>query len=43
VYAGAGLNVQFGGRLTTSLYYHANFGRNDDAEHTVSLNVNWKF
>ncbi|RBP44412.1 uncharacterized protein YhjY with autotransporter beta-barrel domain [Roseimicrobium gellanilyticum] len=43
IYAGVGVNALFGDHFSTSLYYHANFGRNEDAEHTISLNVNWKF
>lgn len=43
MYVGAGLNFKFGESFTTSAYYHANFGRNDDAQHTVSVSANWKF
>ena len=43
MYVGAGLNFLMGESLTTSVYYHANFGRNEDAQHTVSVSVNWMF
>ncbi|WP_206026254.1 autotransporter domain-containing protein [Roseimicrobium sp. ORNL1] len=43
MYVGVGLNFLMGEILTTSVYYHANFGRNDDAQHTVSVSVNWMF
>ncbi len=43
VYVGAGLGFQIGPRIYANIYYNADFGRNDDANHTVSVSATLKF
>jgi outer membrane autotransporter protein len=43
LFAGAGLNLLVGSHFSTSVFYHAEFGRTDDVNHTVSVNASWKF
>ncbi len=43
VYIGAGLGFQIGPRFYANLYYNAEFGRNDDANHTISVSATVKF
>ncbi len=43
VYVGAGLGFQIGPRIYANIYYNADFGRNDDANHTVSVSATIRF
>lgn len=40
---GAGVGAQIGDRLYTNLYYNADFGRNDDTNHVISISATYKF
>ncbi len=43
VYLGLGLGFQIGPRMYANVYYNADFGRNDDANHTISVSATFKF
>lgn len=43
VFAGAGVSVNFGDRLSTYLYYNANFARPDFLGNMISGGLSWKF
>ena len=43
VFAGAGITAQFGERWNATLYYNADFGRQDYISHSVSAGLNFKF
>ncbi len=43
VFAGAGVTAQFGDHWNASVYYNADFGRQDLTSHAVSASVGWKF
>ncbi|QIF01380.1 autotransporter domain-containing protein [Roseimicrobium sp. ORNL1] len=42
-FLGGGVNVQVDRTFFGGLFYHAEFGRTDEANHTISLNANWRF
>jgi outer membrane autotransporter protein len=43
VYVGAGVGLQVGPQFYMNVYYNADFGRNDDENHTVSVSANIRF
>lgn len=43
IFLGAGVNVQVDRTFFGGLFYHAEFGRSDEANHTISVNANWRF
>ncbi|RBP35926.1 autotransporter-associated beta strand protein/T5SS/PEP-CTERM-associated repeat protein [Roseimicrobium gellanilyticum] len=42
-YLGGGVNVLMDQTFFGGLFYHAEFGRTDEANHTISVNANWRF
>lgn len=43
VYIGAGVGIQIGNRFYGNIYYNVDLGRNEEANHTVSISATWKF
>jgi hypothetical protein len=43
VFAGAGLNAQFGERWNAFFYWNVDFGRQDYFGNSISGGLNWKF
>jgi len=43
VFAGVGVSANFGDRWNTSVYYNADFGRQDYISHMISTSLSWKF
>lgn len=43
VFAGVGVGAYFGDHFSSSVFYNANFGRQDFVSHMISLGLGWKF
>ena len=43
VFAGAGVSTQIGDRWNASVYYNADFGRQDLTSHSISASLGWTF
>lgn len=43
IFAGTGVTAQFGEKWTASLYYNADFGRQDYLSHALSASLGWTF
>jgi len=43
VYAGAGVSMRIGDSLTLGTFYHADFGRDEGTQNSVSVSASWGF